>query len=126
MIDYEAVEMAGTEASKALRDMMRQGDMHDPNFAEAIKTLVSIAYKADCMTGDSGNSEARGNSYDNGSSYRSRHWVRGHYSRDGSDYSNRDGYARGSLDDHFDAMIAEAKDGRERQQIENLRRQMMR
>lgn len=76
--------------------------------------------------------EARGGyyrDYDRGSSYRHRDSM-GRYARDG--YPRDEGYARtgggysgGTMQEHLDAMLRDAKTEDERRMIEDMRRKMM-
>lgn len=73
--------------------------------------------------------EGRG-SYGRESSYanRGRHYVRGHYSRDGGRMYDRDGYSRGDAKDHMmrqlKAIMDDAGNDREREAIRRCMEQM--
>lgn len=128
-IDYEIIDDYCNEVNKTLRDMRQDGALHDYRKADHVKALFSILAKAKCLTEDGGYSGAGeweangmyGRDYDRGSSYRrdsmGRYTSRG-YSRDG-------GYSGGTMQDHLDAMLRDARTEEERRMIEDMRRKMM-
>lgn len=85
--------------------------------------IIKNTYKIDMYEdgGYSGNGEwtAHGN-YDRGSSYRRD--SMGRYARDGY---MRNGYSGGTMEEHLDAMLRDARTEEERRMIEDMKRKMM-
>lgn len=98
---------------------------------DVIKNINKIGMMEEGGYSGDGEWEARGGyyrDYDRGSSYRRRDSM-GRYARDG--YA-MDGYARtgggysgGTMQEHLDAMLRDAKTEDERRMIEDMRRKMM-
>lgn len=96
--------------------------------------VVKNIGKIEMMEGETGysgdgNWEAHGGyyrDYDRGSSYRRRDSM-GRYAGDGyaMGYQRTGGYSGGTMQDHLDAMMREAKTEEERRMIEEMRRKMM-
>ena len=94
-----------------LEELARKGELGagDLELAHKLTDTIKNIDKICALEEDGGYS---GDSYSRGSSYRRRHDVRGHYSRDG--YSNdRGGYSRDggySRHDAVEAMMEQARD----------------
>lgn len=118
---------------KELDEMAAKRDLSTADLDRAWK-LTSISknickveemaggYSGDGMWTARGDYYRDGNSraYDQGSSYRHRDSM-GRYARDGYP---RDGYSGGSMQEHLDAMLRDARTEEERRMIEDMRRKM--
>lgn len=135
--------MVTGQAEDALEKCAKEADLKNPRDTEHIKDLMKILHYADgMMTGSSQTApmdysrtggdwrvegtvgRTDGNSYANGSSYarRGEHWVRGHYSR----RRGGSGYSGMTMQDHIDAMMADATTPQEREMVDKFRREIQR
>lgn len=91
---------------------------------DVIKNIYKIDMLEDGGYSGDGDWSARGNysrDYERGSSYRRD--AMGRYSSRG--YSRDGGYSGGTMEEHLDAMMRDARSEDERRMIEEMRRKMM-
>lgn len=126
------MEMVWGQAYEAIKDSAKRADYHNYQDAKLIETLVKTMHYAACAgAAEPEYSQAAGPYvpvYDAGSSYQRRDSM-GRYSSTGSmgggyGYAGRRGYSRGSLMDHIEELMGEARTDQERQALERLRKDL--
>lgn len=129
---YELKEKLCHELDEiARKPEMSAGDLETVHkLTDTIKNIDKIDMLEDGDYSRAGDWEARGNysrndgNYNRGSSYanRGKHYVRGHYSRDGRMYSRAE--AKDEMMSHLDMMMDAASTDREREIIKRCMSQL--
>ena len=103
-----------------LEELARKGELGagDLELAHKLTDTIKNIDKICALEEDGGYS---GDSYSRGSSYRRRHYVRGHYSRDGG-YSRHD--AKDQMMAQMEELLGRASNERDRQAIQRCMEQM--
>lgn len=129
---YELKEKFQDELDEiARKPEMSAGDLETVHkLTDTIKNIDKIcALEEDGGYSEAGDWEGR-SSYGRGSSYanRGKHYVRGHYSRDGRGGYSQSGYSRHDSRDgmlmHLEDMMREAESEKEREAIRNCMEQL--